>query len=187
MSPIDWFIKGGYFMWPILLWFLVGAAVAIERGIYFFLTAGSGGAGFRGRNAPVTRLRAFAESDDFQTAEADARRNVLRRRAEEIVEEQERRLGVLPVLAATAPLLGLLGTIAGMMQAFRAVEQAGGAADIGVFAGGIWPALLTTAFGLTVAVILHISHGVLNHQVELRIKRLNRAAEGILDQDPANG
>ena len=58
----------------------------------------------------------------------------------------------LDMIAQTAPLIGLFGTVLGMIEAFRAMQQAGAAVDPSVLAGGIWVALLTTAVGLAVAI-----------------------------------
>ena len=57
----------------------------------------------------------------------------------------------LDMIAQTAPLIGLLGTVLGMIEAFQAMQGAGAAVDPSVLAGGIWVALLTTAVGLAVA------------------------------------
>ena len=61
-------------------------------------------------------------------------------------------LRALELIAAVAPLLGLLGTVFGMIEAFQALEQAGSQVDPALLSGGIWAALLTTAAGLTVAI-----------------------------------
>lgn len=61
-------------------------------------------------------------------------------------------LGALELIATIAPLLGLLGTVLGMIAAFQALQQAGSKADPALLAGGIWEALLTTAAGMTVAI-----------------------------------
>jgi biopolymer transport protein ExbB len=58
----------------------------------------------------------------------------------------------LDMIAQTAPLIGLFGTVLGMIEAFRAMQGAGAAVDPSVLAGGIWVALLTTAVGLAVAI-----------------------------------
>lgn len=58
----------------------------------------------------------------------------------------------LELIATVAPLLGLLGTVLGMIEAFRQLQEAGGGADPAVLAGGIWQALLTTALGMAVAI-----------------------------------
>ncbi len=58
----------------------------------------------------------------------------------------------LEVIATIAPLLGLLGTVLGMIAAFQALQSSGAGADPAVLAGGIWEALLTTAAGMAVAI-----------------------------------
>ena len=69
-------------------------------------------------------------------------------------EMAELRRGVRPLelISAIAPLVGLLGTVLGMIEAFQALQTAGNGADPSVLAGGIWEALLTTAAGMTVAI-----------------------------------
>lgn len=83
--------------------------------------------------------------------EEKVRENVLRVAAREL-----HGLGAylrgLESVVTLAPLLGLLGTVLGMIEAFRQLEMVGGQADPAVLAGGIWEALLTTAAGLTVAI-----------------------------------
>lgn len=59
---------------------------------------------------------------------------------------------LLDAISQTAPLLGLFGTVLGMIEAFRAMQGAGASVDPSVLAGGIWVALLTTAVGLAVAI-----------------------------------
>ena len=58
----------------------------------------------------------------------------------------------LELIMTIAPLIGLLGTVLGMIEAFQALEDSGGQADPSVLAGGIWEALLTTAAGMAVAI-----------------------------------
>lgn len=64
----------------------------------------------------------------------------------------ENYLGGLEVIASISPLLGLFGTVLGMIKAFLNLEQAGSQVDPALLAGGIWEALLTTAFGLAIAI-----------------------------------
>ncbi|MEO0762069.1 MAG: MotA/TolQ/ExbB proton channel family protein, partial [Pseudomonadota bacterium] len=61
-------------------------------------------------------------------------------------------LRTLDVIATLAPLMGLLGTVLGMISAFQALQASGAAADPSTLAGGIWVALLTTAAGMAVAI-----------------------------------
>jgi biopolymer transport protein ExbB len=81
---------------------------------------------------------------------------------------------LLEIVAGLAPLLGLFGTVLGMIDAFRALEAAGGAVDPAVLSGGIWQALLTTAVGLAVAMPTLAALGWLERRVE-------RAAEAMDD------
>jgi biopolymer transport protein ExbB len=105
---------------------------------------------------------------------------------EEVLREaaaQQQRLNTytrgLDVIATLAPLLGLLGTVLGMIDAFRELEAAGGRADPGLLAGGIWEALLTTAAGLAIAIpaaaAVHWIDGVVGkvrHDTEDAVTRL---------------
>lgn len=68
----------------------------------------------------------------------------------------ERGFRFLDIVTQTAPLLGLFGTVLGMIEAFQALQGAGAQVDPGVLAGGIWVALLTTAAGLAVAMPVSI-------------------------------
>lgn len=72
----------------------------------------------------------------------------------------------LELIGLTAPLLGLLGTILGMISAFQALQVSGSQADPAVLAGGIWEALLTTALGLCVAIPAIIAFHMFEAQVE---------------------
>lgn len=68
-------------------------------------------------------------------------------------------LGMLGLIAMLSPLIGLLGTVVGMIDAFRALSEAGGAVDPSLLSAGIWVALLTTAAGLIVAIPATVAHG----------------------------
>lgn len=70
-----------------------------------------------------------------------------------------RRLDFLAMIGTTTPLMGLLGTVLGMIHVFAKVAGAGNAADIALLADGIWQALITTAAGLAAAVPALIAHG----------------------------
>ncbi len=66
--------------------------------------------------------------------------------------QARRGLRALELIATIAPLIGLLGTVLGMIEAFQALQAAGNRADPAALAGGIWQALLTTAAGMAVAI-----------------------------------
>ncbi len=75
-------------------------------------------------------------------------------------------LRVIEVIAALGPLLGLFGTVLGMIEAFQRLEEAGTAVDPAVLSGGIWEALLTTAAGLAVAIPAIIALNWLEQRIE---------------------
>jgi len=76
-------------------------------------------------------------------------------------------LRILEVIATLSPLLGLFGTVLGMIEAFNRLETAGTAVDPAVLSGGIWEALLTTAAGLAVAIPTIIALNWLEHKIEI--------------------
>lgn len=76
------------------------------------------------------------------------------------------RLRVLEAIVQAAPMLGLLGTVIGMIDAFASLSAGGGAVDPGALAGGIWVALLTTAMGLSIAITFYFVAMWLEGRVE---------------------
>jgi len=82
------------------------------------------------------------------------------------VELLQKHLRGLSVVAQGTPLLGLLGTVIGMIKAFMKIEEADGAVNTSLLAGGIWEALLTTAFGLIVAIPALFAYHFLEAKVE---------------------
>lgn len=119
----------------------------------------------RGRSpadrAAFEALSALLDGDP--ETEADARAERL---AQRDLAGMRRHLRLLDVIAMTAPLLGLLGTVLGMILSFQDLEMAGGAANASVLAGGIWQALLTTAAGLIVAIPAAVAAQLLGARVE---------------------
>ena len=104
-----------------------------------------------GDPASVTVATAIRGSLRTDVSEASVREEVERVATAEI-NALKSHLGLLDTIGSLAPLLGLLGTVLGMIQAFRAMEAAGRNVDPAILSGGIWAALLTTAAGLIVAI-----------------------------------
>lgn len=91
----------------------------------------------------------------------------------------ERGNGVIKLLAATSPLLGLLGTVTGMILTFQAISLFG-TGDPKLMAGGISQALVTTVLGLVVAIPLLFSHSVVAYMSRSMIQRLDEQCAGVL-------
>lgn len=81
-------------------------------------------------------------------------------------------LRALEFIGTVSPLLGLLGTVLGMIEAFRQMEQAGSNVDPSVLSGGIWQALLTTGVGLAVAIPTMLAHQWLDRRAESHAHRI---------------
>src|SRR5437660_1877708 len=102
--------------------------------------------------AGLQEFRAHSESTHIPGEEIEASKRALER-AEAIVHaELKRGWGGLATIGSTAPFVGLLGTVIGILNAFRSMSEQKGATGIGVVAGGISEALVTTALGLAVAI-----------------------------------
>jgi biopolymer transport protein ExbB len=86
--------------------------------------------------------------------------------AGELVRKMESSLRGLATVAALSPLLGLLGTVIGMIRAFMVIEGHGASVSPALLAGGIWEALLTTAAGLTVAIPCLMFHNLFQGRIE---------------------
>lgn len=89
-------------------------------------------------------------------------REELIRRGQKIMAQINGLNPLLEQIAYLAPLLGLLGTVLGIIDVFHGLASDGGGADTGILAGGIWEALLTTAVGLTVAIPFALIHAILD-------------------------
>jgi biopolymer transport protein ExbB len=89
-----------------------------------------------------------------------------------------RHVPLLAVIARISPLLGLLGTVLGMVEMFQALPSAGG--DMATVASGIWEALFTTVAGLSVAVPVLILHACLCSRIDDTEETLQRAADFLL-------
>ncbi len=98
------------------------------------------------------------------------------RRGNAEIEILNRGIRVLEIIALISPLLGLLGTVLGMIQSFQELEMAEGAANASVLAGGIWQALLTTAVGLVVAIPAAIGASMFSATVERVAHRIETSA-----------
>jgi biopolymer transport protein ExbB len=111
-----------------------------------------------------------------QPKDTDRARSLATLTAVEELARLSRHLRGIEAVVQAAPMLGLLGTVIGMIEAFGRIAQTTGTADPALLAGGIWTALITTAIGLAIAIIFYFVHIWL----ETRVTREREALESLL-------
>ncbi|MGI9012683.1 MAG: MotA/TolQ/ExbB proton channel family protein [Phycisphaerales bacterium] len=199
-SAWDFVLKGGPMMLPIALCSLVAVAVFIERLISLRRSAVMPGGfipGLRKRLDDEGRAHAIAYCTRSKTPVGNVFASALRRfdQPVELIEKNvtengqreviklRKNLRVLSVIAAVSPLLGLLGTIFGMITAFRTVEQSADAlGKTELLAGGIYEAMISTAAGLIVAIPALIGYHILAARVDRMVMEIDRAAVDFLEE-----
>lgn len=166
--------------WIILLIGFAGLLIILERAVYLFMVgrkiSAQMGSSKPDLGNPLGRiLSVFNESkaDDVETLGLRLDETLMRERP--VIEA---RLGLLRILALVAVLLGLLGTVAGVMNTFQTMNLFGGGGTL--VAGGISSALVTSWLGLMVAVLLLFCHGLLTSRGEVLIQTLEEQSAGIL-------
>jgi len=117
-------------------------------------------------------------------SEAEAREEV-ERVAGLFMDRLSSGLRLLSSIAMLSPLIGLLGTVIGMIDAFKALEGAGSKVDPSILSGGIWVALLTTAAGLVVAIPATAAHQLVDGIVERAGRAMEDAATQVFTAAPA--
>ncbi|HQJ47254.1 MAG TPA: MotA/TolQ/ExbB proton channel family protein, partial [Ignavibacteriaceae bacterium] len=97
------------------------------------------------------------------------------------ISKLEKGLSVLASVAGIAPLLGFLGTVTGMIQAFMTIEELAGAANPSDLAGGIWEALITTAFGLIIGIPALALYNYFLGAVKKLVGEMETVANDVID------
>lgn len=193
-SFIEWIKGGRLFIWPILSVGLLGVVLAgmrtialarlpVDRarldGVLAWIVTGRVG------SAPVDPLSAHPLDRILSVGVATFGQSRAQREAaldRAVLAEappMQRGLALLLLLASIAPLLGLLGTVTGMIDLFSVIG-AQGSGNARSLSGGISEALITTQAGMLVAVPLLVAHSLLNRAAERRILMLEEAASGLL-------
>ena len=188
---------GGGFMWPIIFCSVVAVAIILER----LWALQSSRVIPRDLGQKVCNwIEADQLSDQLITAlqqnsplgqllaigiaNRDKPRALMVERLQDggrhVVHDLERFLNTLGTIAAVSPLLGLLGTVAGIIHAFNAIT-ANGIGDPRVLSGGIGEALITTAAGLSVAIPSLIAYRFLRGKVERLVVRMEKEAMRLVD------
>lgn len=190
-------IAGGWLMIPILLCSVAVIAIAIER--YWVLRPdkvvppelfGNVWSWLKNNQVDRDRIHSLRESSPLGQILAaglvnarhgrDVMKDSIEETARQVIHRLERYLSVLGTIAAIAPLLGLLGTVIGMIKVFTAI-MIEGTGNAGVLAGGISEALITTAAGLTVAIPALIFHRFFERRIDTLVVIMEDQAIKLVD------
>ncbi|HKI77897.1 MAG TPA: MotA/TolQ/ExbB proton channel family protein [Ignavibacteriaceae bacterium] len=198
MNYFSIFLKGGLLMWPILLLSIIGLAIIIDR--YIILRKSK-------TNIPafMVRVRGLLKRKDIHGAisycsqEKSPVANIIRKglskyslgheRVKESIENAgtqeisklEKGIPFLATIAGIAPLLGFLGTVTGMISAFMTIQDLAGAANPSDLAGGIWEALITTAFGLGVGIPALAFYNYFVNSIKRLVGDIETVANDVID------
>jgi len=197
---IEFFIKGGPLMWPILACSVAALAIVIERG-YIFHKAG------KGLCAGISTIRDTLDSgngksigsvkgslppelleivnliiDGTHEKEQHKMENLISRKITSIIRNIEKRINALAVIVNIAPVMGLLGTVTGMMKAFMQIQNLNGQVSPSQLAGGIWEALITTAAGLFVALPTQVAYHYFDTRADEIMDDLVETSRELMDR-----
>jgi biopolymer transport protein ExbB len=195
---IDYMQKGGPLMWLILLCSVVSVAVFAERLLYYHRATINLGEFLQGL-ANLIRYRNLAEARvECQATLVPVTRvihailvryNLPRHELREIAQEAgqlevrrlERNLGLLVAITYICPLIGLLGTVTGLIQAFVQLSANNGYATLADVSGGIYESLLTTAAGLVVTIPTILGYCHLSARLNSLIRDMERAGIEVIN------
>jgi biopolymer transport protein ExbB len=184
-------------MYPILLCSVVALAIIIERWIFLRRVRG---ANERFHLEVRTHLHPGSLDDAIRVCRAsqaplaqvffaglmrvadgeDRTRQAIEEVGQMEVAEFQRFMGGLSSIIGGATLLGFLGTVTGLIKAFQQVERLQGAVNPSVLASGIWEALLTTAFGLIVAIPASFAHGLIMSRIQGEVRQMEERSRKLM-------
>lgn len=197
---VSFFQDGGFFMYPIALVLAVGIAISLERWLYLSFERIRNIKAFeeflpllrttdmekmqlftRENHAPITRIIGCGlDMMKVSRHRADIE-NSMSEGMLETLPKLERRINYLAVLANVATLLGLLGTIIGLISAFTAVSNANPAEKAQLLSQSISVAMNTTAFGLIVAIPLMVLHAMAQNKTTAIVTSIQMSAVKFLN------
>lgn len=156
-------------MWPILLCSVVLITIILERFYHFYrartkipnifprikalLKDGKADEASKlceNTSGPIAHILAIGIH--IRNRSIEEKEKIIARAGSRLIRQLDKNLRGLASISNITPLLGLLGTVTGMIKAFMKIQELGGRVDASVLAGGIWEALITTAAGLSVAI-----------------------------------
>ncbi|MDR0540387.1 MAG: MotA/TolQ/ExbB proton channel family protein [Spirochaetaceae bacterium] len=200
MNLFTFFQMGGFFMWPLLIFSIATLSIAIERIIYLFY-----------HNLRVSDMES-ALLECIKKKDIDGAKAILASRAERrmvvpilsrlldnshlgehimektaetesaaVITRMENGFDFLTALGSLAPITGFLGTVSGMIGAFKSIAEAT-EVNAQIVASGIYEALITTVFGLIIAIIAMVASSLLTHIVDKFAADTEKACSEIITE-----
>ena len=194
---IQFFDAGGWVMYPLLLLSVVGLGIVIERSIFWIRFSTRKELGSFRRYADLIEgderetLAAIASNDRsplgklvyWATTRKKPSEDAVLATIELIRPGLEARNGLLSVIVSAAPLLGILGTVVGIIESFDLLGQASSVSDPSIVAGGIAEALYTTATGLTIALLALFPSAFFKARANATLSRLETIGAMLANHD----
>jgi len=203
-SVMELFNLGGIFMWPLLLFSIAVIAISLERVIYIlyhdlrvddlynkvynYVNSNdySGGCEYLlglskrriGAHIILTLLKQVTPGQAFIVHRAE---RAVETEAKNCLNSLENGFDFLTALGSLSPLTGFLGTVSGMIGAFKSIAEAT-EVNAQIVANGIYEALITTVFGLIIAIIAMIAHSILSHIVDKFAARVEGVCSDLIAQ-----
>ena len=198
----EFLMKGGFLMWPILLCSVISVTIILERlyklhrarikipnilsRVKNLLKEGKSDEALKlceSVNDPVAHILAIGIR--IRKRSIEEQEKMIFRAGSRIIRQLEKNLSGLAIIGNITLLLGLLGTVTGMIKAFIKIQELGGRVDASVLAGGIWEALITTAAGLSVAIPTLVVYHYFESKVDNIGARMKDGAGELLEIEHA--
>lgn len=194
-GAIDYFLKGGPCMWPLLLCSFAAIAIGVER--YLFYKNALSGNEFASNfcrllnDFNLVGARQLADENKGEAAKMAADimdieddlggrlDTIVYTKADRIIDSLEKNINYLNVVIGLSPMLGLLGTITGMISSFNALNER--TQNPMAVTSGIGEALITTVFGLCIAIMGMCIHAYLTSKIKTETLNINEVADTLVD------
>ncbi len=194
-GAIDYFFKGGPCMWPLLLCSFAAIAIGVER--YLFYKNALSGNAFASNfcrllnDFNLVGARQLADENKGEAAKMAADvmdieddlggrlDTIVYTKADRIIDSLEKNINYLNVVIGLSPMLGLLGTITGMISSFNALNER--TQNPMAVTSGIGEALITTVFGLCIAIMGMCIHAYLTSKIKTETLNINEVADTLVD------
>lgn len=172
MRIIELINLGGPVNWFLTLIFLFCVCLCVERIIYFSQSF---------HNPKYNYLKRMnLKCKEAENLDQSEKKKEIEKEATLIYYEMNRGLWLINFISAIAPSLGLLGTVTGLIGAFKAMANAGAQVNIQDLSGGIWEAMLTTAFGMIISIPALFFYRTFRRIIEKRSMRISLIMEEAL-------